>query len=203
VASRADLADRLLIIILELIQEDKRRTEEDLRAEFEAARPRILGALLDVVSHGLMQLPNIRPNALPRMADFAKWIQACETSIWSAGMHKAAYDASRSDATEVVLEADPVAMALRRHMECRTQYEGTATELLNVLNGLTTEQIKRGKFWPGSANSLSGRLTRLAPNLRQIGITIVKGDRQGHEGARIIRITRGAATPTGSGGSAT
>ena len=38
----------------------------------------ILGALLDAVSIGLRNAPNLRPPALPRMADFAKWAIACE-----------------------------------------------------------------------------------------------------------------------------
>jgi hypothetical protein len=35
------------------IAENGRRSEAELRREFEAAQPRILGALLDAVAHGL------------------------------------------------------------------------------------------------------------------------------------------------------
>lgn len=58
VANRSDLADRLVIVRLEVIPDEERRPEAELRAAFEAARPRLLGALLDAVSHGLMQLPH-------------------------------------------------------------------------------------------------------------------------------------------------
>jgi hypothetical protein len=89
VASRSDLADRLLLVRLEVIPDTERRTEAELHAVFTTARPRILGALLDVVVHGLIQLPQTRLNRLPRMADYAVWMRACETAIWSAGMHLA------------------------------------------------------------------------------------------------------------------
>ena len=45
VANRSDLADRLVIVRLEVISDKERRPEEELLAAFEAARPRILGGL--------------------------------------------------------------------------------------------------------------------------------------------------------------
>ena len=58
-----------------------RRAEEEFWEAFEAARPRILGALLDGVAHGIDRLPRICLERLPRMADFAKWAVACETRV--------------------------------------------------------------------------------------------------------------------------
>ncbi len=189
VANRSDLADRLVIVRLEVILDEKRRPEEELRAAFEVARPRILGALLDAISHGLMQLPHTRLNRLPRMADYAVWVRACETAIWSAGMHMAAYEENRADAVDIVLDADPVAMALRRHLEERTEISTTATELLATLDALVSDHVRRGRQWPSSARGLSGQLTRLAPALRRVGVTI-EHRRQGHTGARLIHLTR-------------
>jgi hypothetical protein len=189
VASRPDLADRLIIVRLQPIPDTERRPERELRAAFELARPRILGALLDIVAHGLMQLPRTRLNYLPRMADYATWIRACETAIWSAGMHMAAYEANRTDAVDTVLEADPVAAALRRHMECRTSCTTTAAQLLADLNPLVTDHVRRGRHWPGNERGLKGQLTRLAPALRRIGISM-EFSRQAGTGKRLIHITR-------------
>jgi hypothetical protein len=160
-----------------------------LRTAFEAARPRILGALFDAVSHGLMQLPHTRLNRLPRMADYAVWVRACETAIWQAGMHMAAYEENRADAVDIVLDADPVAMALLQNMEGRAETTTTATELLAALGALVSDQVRRGRQWPGSARGLSGQLTRLGPALRRVGITI-EHRRQGHTGVRLIQIVR-------------
>ena len=76
-----------MIVKLEVIADVERRPEQELRAAFEAARPSILGALLDVVAHGILELPNTRLNRSPRMADYAVWVRACETAVWQAGMH--------------------------------------------------------------------------------------------------------------------
>jgi hypothetical protein len=53
VIGRPDLADRAIVLTLPPIGDAQRRPEAELWAEFEQARPGILGALLDVVAHGL------------------------------------------------------------------------------------------------------------------------------------------------------
>jgi hypothetical protein len=53
VISRPDLGDRAIFLTLAPIGEAQRRPESELWREFEIARPRILGALLDAVAHGL------------------------------------------------------------------------------------------------------------------------------------------------------
>jgi hypothetical protein len=68
---RPDLADRSILLTLEPIPEHRRRPEDELWKAFEVARPRIIGALLDMTAHGLKELPNTRLVGFPRMADFA------------------------------------------------------------------------------------------------------------------------------------
>ncbi len=53
VATRADLADRTLVGLLEAIAERERKTEREVRDAFEKAAPHILGALLDAIAYGL------------------------------------------------------------------------------------------------------------------------------------------------------
>ena len=81
VITRPDLADRAILLMLAPIAERQRRPETALWREFELARPRILGALLDAAAHGLQMLPQVRLQRLPRMADFALWVTACETDF--------------------------------------------------------------------------------------------------------------------------
>ena len=81
----------------------------------------MLGALLDAVVHGLRAMNRVRPDRLPRMADFALWAAACETALWPAGTFARAYAANRRAAIEGIIDADPVparslvACAARRH----------------------------------------------------------------------------------------
>src|SRR5262249_36836984 len=80
-ATRGDLLKRSIILTLETISDSQRRTEGDFWREFEVARPRILGALFDVVAAGLKALPTVKLTSLPRMADFARWVRACEPAL--------------------------------------------------------------------------------------------------------------------------
>jgi hypothetical protein len=80
-AARPDFLDRAVIVELLEMKPDRRRDEAQFWREFEQARPRILGALLDAATAGLRNLLNVRVNELPRMADFALWVSACEQSL--------------------------------------------------------------------------------------------------------------------------
>ena len=71
VATRCDLLDRCIALTLPTIPEDKRREEGPFWLEFEAALPKILGALFDAMVGGLRELPSVKLDRLPRMADFA------------------------------------------------------------------------------------------------------------------------------------
>ena len=68
VISRPDLGDRAIFLTLAPIGEALRRPENELWREFEIAWPRILGALLDAVVHGLRTLRRVHLDRLPRMA---------------------------------------------------------------------------------------------------------------------------------------
>jgi hypothetical protein len=73
VVSRPDLGDRAIFLTLDSIGETQRQAENELWREFHIARPRILGALLDAVAHGLRAGGRVHLDQLPRMADFALW----------------------------------------------------------------------------------------------------------------------------------
>lgn len=185
---RPDLADRALVLTLEAIPEEKRQPAAALMASFEAARPAILGALFDGMSEGLRRHYDIRLQRLPRMADFAKWATACETAFWPTGSFTAAYDGNQQKAVADVLEADLIANAVSQFMADRTEWEGTASDLLSVLSDAVGDRAARSRGWPDSARALSGQLRRAATFLRKTGIE-VEFIRQGHPGARIIRLT--------------
>ena len=188
VVDKPDLADRSLFFTLEPIPEEKRKTEEEFWVDFETVRPSILGALLDGVVEGLTKLPQTRLKKLPRMADFALWVTACETAFWRAGIFETAYWGNRSVAVEVVLESDSVAVAVRSFIAERNEWEGSATELLAALGAEVGETQKKSKEWPTSARALSGRLRRAATFLRNVGVEIAFT----HAGTRKIHISSGA-----------
>jgi hypothetical protein len=188
IVTRPDLADRAVFLTLEPIPEDRRRPEQELWAAFEAERPRILGVLLDAVAKGLAELPRTKLDKLPRMADFALWATACETALWPQGTFWSAYCGNRDDAVEGVIDADAIAAAVRAVMTARTEWTGTASELLGALAEMVGERVAKSRTWPDSPRALAGRLRRAATFLRKIGID-VGFEREGRARTRMIRIT--------------
>ncbi|HXF87791.1 MAG TPA: hypothetical protein VNK48_05510 [Xanthobacteraceae bacterium] len=198
IVTRPDLADRALFLTIEPISEERRRPEQELWAAFEAERPRILGVLLDAAAKGLAMLPHTRLDKLPRMADFALWATACETSLWPAGTFWSAYCGNRDEAVEGVIEADPIASAVRALLARRTEWTGTASDLLGALEQMAGERVAKAKSWPDSPRALAGRLRRAATFLRKVGIEIGFG-REGRARTRVIRITAGELPPLETG----
>jgi hypothetical protein len=188
IVTRPDLADRAVFLTLEPITEERRRPEQELWAAFELERPRILGVLLDAVAKGLAELPRTKLDKLPRMADFALWATACETALWPSGTFWSAYCGNRDEAVEGVIDADPIAAAVRAAMTTRTDWTGTASELLGALAEMAGERVAKAKTWPDSPRALAGRLRRAATFLRKIGIDI-GFEREGRARTRTIRIT--------------
>ncbi len=185
--TRPDLADRALLLTLEPIPEEQRRPEAEIWTAFEAEHPRILGALLDAVVVGLRRLPEIRLPRLPRMADFALWATACEAALWPSGAFWLAYAGNLAQAVDAVIEADPVASAVRALMKTWTEWKGTASQLLTTLELEAGERAARSKAWPQSSRALSGRLRRAATALRRTGVDVVF-EREGHERTRTVII---------------
>ncbi len=166
-ALRGDLADRLLLVELERIPDENRRTEAELNALYEAQRPVLLGALLSAVAQTMKALPGVRLAKMPRMADFARVLAALDTACpeLTGGRALARFMEQRDRIVVDVLESDPVATALRAVMETTPHWSGTATELLARLTPATKPQ-----GWPKSGRVLAGHIKRIAPALRGVGI---------------------------------
>jgi hypothetical protein len=203
VATRSDLLDRSLLITLAAIPDEARRPEKDLWAEFDEVKPGILGALLDAVAAGLAGESAVKLDRLPRMADFAVWISACEQALgWSSGTFMAAYSENRSSANETALEASVVGPVVMQFMADRPAWEGTSADLLAALEAQAGEKLKSQQDWPKTPRKLSGDLRRVAPNLRRAGLD-VKFDRGTGKGRkRLIRLANadGGTAPAGGDG---
>jgi hypothetical protein len=187
VIGRPDLGDRAIFLTLAPIGEAQRRSENELWRDFEIARPRILGALLDAVVHGLRALGRVHLDRLPRMADFALWAAACETALWPGGTFARAYTSNRRTAIESVIEADPIANCVRTVMANRTMWTGSASDLLRLCAETARDEFPSGAPGAKSPRALAGRLRRAQTFLRVLGIDI-SFVREGHVGSRIIKI---------------
>jgi len=192
IATRSDLLDRVIFIILPTIPNDKRRTEVDLWKAFERVRPLVLGLLLDAVSLALRNVDSVELDDMPRMADFAKWVVA---AIPAFGIDPndflEAYEGNIQDIHGLALESTPAAreiMRLAGELREGGEWAGTATDLLEKLSVEAGDLAQRRRDWPKSPRALGAILGRLTPNLRAVGVDITR-DRG--SGERLIHIRKG------------
>jgi hypothetical protein len=106
------------------------------------------------------------------MADFARWITACETAFWPAGTFLQIYRDNIAEAKEKLIAADLVGSAIRKFMT-------------GIAKGWTKK--KKEPYWEGTAHEL---LQELAANA-QPEQTLAKI--QQHTWDKVARISPGVA----------
>lgn len=173
VGNRSDFTDRC--VSLEAFRPAKRRGDSELKAAFDEAHPRILGALLNGVATAIRELPAVRASGrdFPRMCDFAQWSEAGMDAFDKRGYHafRQAYEESRMEGHRLALESSIIYKPLLKLLE---MHEGKLWDIStsDLLEKLSFGVDTRAKAWPKQASSLSGILNRLLPDLRAVGFTI-------------------------------
>ncbi|MGW4791782.1 ATP-binding protein [Nonomuraea sp. NPDC004297] len=163
-ALAGDLAERIYMLELRLINEDQRRTEQELDERFEADRPAILAALLDLLAKVLDRLPGIHLDRMPRMADFARILAAIDAiQGWNT---LESYTAAANNVAADALEGDPFGSAVATFIQQHGQWTGSAGQLLEQVPPPDGYHPK----WPKDATRAGGQLRRLAPIFRSVGI---------------------------------
>ena len=180
-AVQGDLIDRLVSVDLERIDEEHRRLDSAVTAEYEAVRPQVFAALLTMVSSVLRVAPQVKLSGLPRMADYAH-ILACIDDVYDLGAfdsYMRMYDTAFEDA----IDGNLVAHAVVEFMTGRTEWTGTASELHEMM---TPSMPPKG--WPRTVHHFGNDLTRAQTILRAAGLEFARSRRAG--GVREITLTR-------------
>lgn len=200
---RGDLADRMCVVELEPIPENKRQSEEALNRQWDEDYPRLFSALLDFAALVHQELSHVTLEEMPRMADFARVLQATDTIAAKVG-HKGPsglatfLDRSKSLARES-LQADPFIVGVLRLADLGKVEAKSAAEILAAveLDAKAAEQFWRApKGWPTSGRAASGRLKRHAPQMRKTGYTVTDDD--GRNKAKTLRWTISPTTTEGA-----
>ena len=174
VITKPDLLDRSIIILLDRIPDNFRRDEQALNARFEAARPQLFGAMLDMLAGAIREYRNVKAEYLPRMADFAKWAMA--TALGQDREPKQFLEAFKTNVerqNEEALNASVVATVLLAFLGDGEGWSGQPHELYASLKG-KAEELKiptnsKGSSFPGSAATLTRELKEIRPNLMALG----------------------------------
>jgi hypothetical protein len=187
VAAKPDLAERTLQIELEVIPDNRRITETELWRRFDAACPVIFSGILNGLVCALREYPNLKIDALPRMADAAKWATAGETAFgWKRGTFITAYSQNLREGAIASLESHPVGVVLRRWLDGKPEWKGEPAQLLKALNASASSEQRGSGRWPKDPRALSACLRRLAQPFRRAGIDLDFGKSK----RRTIRLCR-------------
>ena len=182
IGDKHDLEDRAVRLNLPAIPGEKRREKREVWAAFQSKLPELLGALFDLVSKALRLLPSINPQSKPRMADFAVFGEAVSQALGNPpDKFLDAYKVNQKSSVEASLADDRVAIAIRELVEKEGgEWTGTSAKLLSDLNNLVGEQATRCQDWPKTPRGMSGRLRRLIPLFRMVGL-LVDFSEEGHD----------------------
>jgi len=175
VTTRPDLLERSLLLELERIEPEDRKTEKELNNNFQEDLPRILGGAFDVLSKAMTVRTNIHLDSHPRMADWAMWGCAIAEALGSTKEEFIrAYENNINRQTEMLVNENIVATAIITFMEDKNMFEATPTELLLQLSNHAAfiDIDTREKYWPKASNVLSRRLNELTTPLKQIGLLV-------------------------------
>lgn len=173
VATRPDLLDRSVLLELERIGEEERKTEKHVWNEFEEDKAKILGAALMAVSKAIEVYPTVELYRLGRMADFTIWGYAVAEAIEIGGeKFLEAYLNNQNRANDEAISSNPVAAAIVSMMKMHRRWSGSVTALLKELEKIADDEKinTRMRAWPKASHVLSKRLKEVKSNLEQVGI---------------------------------
>jgi hypothetical protein len=175
---KGDLADRSVFLYLPPILATGRRAEEEFWARFDEQYPLILGGLLDAVAMALCELPSVKLDELPRMADFARFGEAIGRGLgWQAGTFIKAYEENCRETTVAALDDSPLAIELLKMASwgMESRWTKSPTDMLRFLEDGVSRKTLGSKNWPKTPTQFGNEVRRIAPHLRAHGIDFTFG----------------------------
>lgn len=173
--TRPDLMQRAVIIEPPSISKSERRTDYEVRAEFNALRPKLLGAVLDIHVKALALLPEVQSNVeelgwgLPRMASFATMGEAVARAMgFEAGVWFSNYTDRIAEQANDVLDSSPVFIPLLTFMREKREWSGTNDKLRSLLKDYAGQDIE----WFRTAKSFGDALRRIEAEAKAYGISM-------------------------------
>jgi len=184
-ASRGDLADRLISITLDPLEAIEEKAA--LWARFESMLPDILAALFDCAAMALRNR-DARLTNTPRLADFAHWVEAALPATWlGSGDFVKTYLANREESAANLLDLSVIGAELEAFSVRNPNWCGSARELLDKLTLSALGTPAGDALKKLSPRGLSNELRRLAPLLRHAGITVEFSDKTSRVNGRVVR----------------
>ncbi len=194
-----DLLDRSILIELSRFPENQRKDRGSLLADFEAMRPRLMGAIADTLSKAMRIVGSITVDRLPRLADWTIWSCAAAEAL-GIGQDRflEAYRRSIQTQNDEILESEPLCVVMTAFMaDKRPFHEDTPAGLFKKLCAVAEEiEVENERRWPKGTQAFARKLNELSHTLAAAGLEVSRTTRR-TEGKRhkILRITHRAKNP--------
>lgn len=190
VAEKPDLLDRLLILEMERIPEEVRRTEREFWEKFREALPRILGGLFSILSKTLA-VGSLNLGHTPRMADYTTFATAAAISLGGTQEEfLLAFNQNIKRQNQSAVDSSSVAQVILQFMDDKNEWEGTSSDLHKKLMQLAESanlKIGGSNGFPKASNWLWKKIQIVRPNLDSFGI---KAEHNESKASSTIKLTK-------------
>lgn len=199
-----DALDRSVFIELSDIDDFSRREKEELLAEFEKIRAKLLAYILDTVVKALQIKPTLKLTRLPRMADFTKWGEAISRAMGYDDLtfiH--VYANNRNQQNFVAVDENIIGFVfVKFYRDYEVKYSVNSTfegspEMLQkaIIDFAAANEINiNSKQFPKAPNILVKKLKAIKSNLKD-GFGIIVDIQRDSANNSIITIYRNRAKP--------
>ena len=175
-----DLADRCIVISLKRIEAIHRRTETEIKENFNKMLPELLGTAFKIISKALRNIKNVEINELPRMADFSKWGYVIAEVIHKGFGKKflKEYNKNLLDSRKNIAMQNCTIYAVSLFMQDKNHWKGSMSELyISLVNAIKSDTLSKNlpASFPKTASALSRAINKYKYELNSIGIDIYIG----------------------------
>ena len=175
---RPDLIDRFLIFNLNRIIESGGMTDTQRNSMFDEEKPRILGAIFNIISKAMSIFPTVDIEVMPRFADFQKWGYAFAEVLEEGSGQK--FMRIYHDKLDINMEAkvknNPLIIAIAEIMIGKDIWRGKMETLMHELDKKASDMrldINTDE-WPGGSNRITGKLRQHYGLLLYMGFEIIQ-----------------------------
>ncbi len=174
--NKEDLNDRILILSLDRIPDPERKTDEEVWKQFDAALPKILGALFDATSR-VLGMEDLKVESCLRLFDF----QLVATKFGIAfGFNQDeitnAFLGSHNRAVEKVLDSPVPCFIITRLLKGKKHEQVSGNELYRMFVEFCRDNdiLQSRPDVPRSDSALIRKLNRIQSELNEVGITFTR-----------------------------
>jgi len=173
ISRRTDLMERCIMLELEPILPENRKTEKEVEAVVVDTLPMILGAIFDAVQQ-VLAMDEIELQTLSRMADFEQWAVKFAIAMgYTATEYQEALKINKQRLIDAVSFGNPVVFAVVELMRYKDSVKYGFQEFYAKCYDVLKEKATPNELsmFPKSASSLSRALGGMEENLKAFGIT--------------------------------